>query len=343
MNNSLKITFVMAAYNCEKTIRRAVESIINQTYQNIELIIVNDGSTDKTKELLKLYSKNNKVKIFTQENAGPSIARNFGINKATGDFIAFCDSDDYLDTNIASKFVELQKQKNFKYDVVMFKTSRIINDLVIEKTDNFSSFEFTKEEKEVLIKSIYNKFLKYNSIFGFDGICGKFIKTDLIKKGNINFPEKIYRFEDAYFCKKVYMKAKNIYFLNYTGYFYINNNNSLCNKYDKNAPTVFINALNKLGEDNKNNNDFYIKVITTLTECEKMYFLNQQNKNNYYKNRNEFIKMIREDIFYNAIRKINFKTIPLHYKLEIILLRLHLYFVYFKIKRYHLEKNRNKY
>lgn len=91
------VSIIIPAYNCEKTIVRCVDSAINQTYVNCEVIIVNDGSTDKTGELLKSnYFNNSKVNIIYQDNAGVSSARNTGIINANGKYIFFLDSDDSL-------------------------------------------------------------------------------------------------------------------------------------------------------------------------------------------------------------------------------------------------------
>ncbi|MBR2997845.1 MAG: glycosyltransferase family 2 protein [Bacilli bacterium] len=340
MNKNIKVTFVIPVYNSEKTIDIAINSILNQSYSKIELIVVNDGSTDNTRKVLDKYSKNKNVKIYHKTNHGPSWCRNFAINQASGDFVAFCDGDDYIDTDIVSKFVELEKQNQYKYDVVLFKTNKVIDDTIIDNKKEFESFEFSSEDREILIDSIYNKFLKYNHLVGFDGICGKFISLDLLKENKIEYPENILRFEDAYFCKKVYEKANKIYYLNYLGYYYVKNEDSLCHRYDKNAPKLFLDALLKLGENNYKNNDFYIKTMTTLTECEDKYFLNTNNKKSWNKKISEFKNMLKNDIYYNAIKNINFKSIPLHYKGEVILLRLHFYSLYMFIKKIHLSKNK---
>lgn len=341
MISNPKISFIMPVYNCEKTVNKAIDSIINQSYKNIELVIINDGSTDNTLKKIKKYSNNKNIIVIDQLNSGPAYSRNVGIKKSTGDYIAFCDGDDYLDKNISQNFIDFEKKSNFTYDVVLFKTNRVINGTIVDKTEIHESFEILDDGRQELIDSIYNKFLKYNKIFGFDGVCGKFISSKLIKSNKIVFPENMYRFEDAYFCRKTFLESKKIYYMNQVGYYYISNDDSLCNKYDSNAPKIFLDALIKLGEDNYNNNNFYIKTITTLTECEKMYFLNSLNKNSIFKTRKEFKKMISNDIYHNAIKKVNFKTIPAHYKVEIILLRMHFYFSYFLLKKTHLNRKKH--
>ena len=89
------VSIIMAAYNAADFIAEAIESVLNQTYKNIELIIVNDGSKDGTEQIVKNYLPSNKVKYLSQENAGQTVAKNNGIKNASGNIIGFCDADDY--------------------------------------------------------------------------------------------------------------------------------------------------------------------------------------------------------------------------------------------------------
>lgn len=104
-----KISVIVPVYNMEKYLVRCLESIVNQTYPDLEIICVNDGSTDSSAKILETYaSKDKRIKLITKENGGLSSARNAGINAATGEFITFVDSDDWIqpDTyNIVSRYM----------------------------------------------------------------------------------------------------------------------------------------------------------------------------------------------------------------------------------------------
>lgn len=94
----MKVSIIIPIYNSEKYLKQCLESIINQTYKNIEIICINDGSTDNSEKIIKDYLKTNKnITYLKQPNAGQSIARNKGLEKATGDFILFVDSDDFIE------------------------------------------------------------------------------------------------------------------------------------------------------------------------------------------------------------------------------------------------------
>ena len=92
-----KISVIVAVYNTEKYVEKCLNALLNQTYQNLEIIVVEDGSTDNSKEVLKKYADNKKIKIiYNKKNSGLSYSRNVGLENATGDYIGYIDSDDYV-------------------------------------------------------------------------------------------------------------------------------------------------------------------------------------------------------------------------------------------------------
>ena len=102
----IKISVVVAIYNVEKYLEKCIQSIIFQTYKNIEIILVNDGSTDNSLNICKKYkSEDSRIIIINQENQGVSVARNNGIDRASGEYILFVDGDDYLRTDIIEKLL----------------------------------------------------------------------------------------------------------------------------------------------------------------------------------------------------------------------------------------------
>ena len=104
-----KISIIIPIYNNEKYIEKCIDSVINQTYQNWELILVDDGSTDNSLSLCERYKKDIRVKIIHQENSGVSVARNNGIKETTGKYITFIDSDDFVDRNYCSMLISFMR------------------------------------------------------------------------------------------------------------------------------------------------------------------------------------------------------------------------------------------
>ena len=110
----MKLSIIIPAYNTEKYIKQCIDSVINIWNIENEIIVVNDGSTDRTKDILKEYTENNdRIKVITQENQGASAARNTGIKASIGDYIYFLDSDDWIDTVSFEKIIR-QLEEDYK-------------------------------------------------------------------------------------------------------------------------------------------------------------------------------------------------------------------------------------
>ena len=108
-----RISVIVPIYNTEKYLARCIESILCQTYTNLEIILVDDGSTDKSGDICDFYArKDNRVKVVHKENGGAAAARNFALNMVTGQYIGFVDSDDYTDIEMYQKLYEKAKQEN---------------------------------------------------------------------------------------------------------------------------------------------------------------------------------------------------------------------------------------
>jgi len=138
----MKISIIIPVYNAEQYLNKLIESIFVQTYKNYEIIIINDGSTDNSLEVIKKLSKdNNKIKCITIENSGPGIARRRGFEEAEGDLLFFIDSDDYIPNNKAfEKIIEIYN--NNQFDILFFdfirrcnKEEKIVNGLFKENLE----------------------------------------------------------------------------------------------------------------------------------------------------------------------------------------------------------------
>ncbi len=187
------ISIIVPAYNAEKYMNKCLDSLINQTKKECEFIIVNDGSTDSTEEIIKSY-KDKRIKSFTNKNQGIGKTRNFGINHATGKYIMFLDSDDYLDKRACE---------------VMFQKAEAGNlDMVI--------CDFYKEYDNGTIEEIKHPFfentsLKDNPDIINEDLCpwAKLYKRSLLEDNKIRFVENL-KYEDAPFVIEALVKAKKI-------------------------------------------------------------------------------------------------------------------------------------
>ena len=99
--NNIKVSIILPVYNCETYLNRCLDSLLNQTFENIEIIAINDGSTDRSLEILDIYAKNdNRIKVINKKNTGVSDTRNIGLDESKGDYIVFVDSDDWIELNM---------------------------------------------------------------------------------------------------------------------------------------------------------------------------------------------------------------------------------------------------
>ncbi len=210
-----KISVIVPVYNVEEYLEQCLESIIGQTYKNIEIICVNDGSTDKSSLILNKFAcKDNRIKIINQPNQGLSAARNTGIKHATGEYISFIDSDDFVSTTLYETLAEY-----LPAEIICFN-AEAFGDIQIPQTIQNNLKCHFKGENEITDKII----LKTN-VYAWN----KLYKTEIIKKYNIEFPYGLY-FEDFVFLWDYMLKIKKAYYLN-TGnyYFYRQRQNSIMN------------------------------------------------------------------------------------------------------------------
>lgn len=201
-----KISVIIPVYNTASYLKECIESVLNQSFRDIELICINDGSTDSSLEVLNYYkSKDNRVKIISQENKGVGAARNIGIDEATGEYVLFIDSDDYIKKDALTDLIYLAESKSL--DVLMFKMINFDNNTYEESIYRYFEMPFLKN---IVGDDVFNWRMIKNRLFDVSvTIPGKLFKRNLIK--NIRFPENLI-FEDNLFFIKVMLRAKRVYF-----------------------------------------------------------------------------------------------------------------------------------
>ena len=202
------ISIIVPIYNAEKYLNKCIDSLVNQTKKELEFILVNDGSTDSSEDIIKSY-KDKRIKYFKNKNQGIGKTRNFGIDKATGKYLMFLDSDDYLDINACEKLYN--KAIKEKSDLVVFDFYRVEDTL-----------------KEVTINNFKSSSLKENPNLLLDinlGPCNKLIKRELIDKNNTRFNEEL-KYEDTPFVTEIIKNANKISKLNEYLHYYVIHSNS---------------------------------------------------------------------------------------------------------------------
>lgn len=281
-----KISIIVPVYNVEQYLEECINSIINQTYKNIEVLLIDDGSTDGSGEICRKY--NDKYEYITsiyQKNKGVCAARNIGLYKATGKYICFIDSDDYIDSEYIQKLY---------YEVKLY-------DLDIAYC-NFKLFDENKElgkkEKNYLITQKGISGLKYQLLRFKNNdwdcyACMGMYKKQFLLDNHLSFYQKDrLLYEDVLFTNKILLKAKKVKFISYYGYNYRNRyQGSLCRqKPNKWTITSYYNIMEefiylyKISIDEKEKlviGQTLYKVLASLLES--IYYSDELDKNKYYK------------------------------------------------------------
>ncbi len=209
----MKYSIIIATYNSGKYIKKCIESILNQTLKNFNIIIVDDGSTDNTKEVLKPYLKLKNVKYFYKENTGVADTRNFGISKVKTEYFMFIDSDDYISPTL---FETIEKYNN--YDILSFKGKKI------DENDNLI-MNLEKGVFDIIDGENYLKDLIINNHF-FLVPWGYVYNTKFWNKNRLEY-EKYYVMEDAGLTPIAILNAKKVISIDYYGYYYVQTNESI--------------------------------------------------------------------------------------------------------------------
>ena len=217
------ISIIIPIYNAGKTLKKTLDSIKRQSYQNIEVVLINDGSTDRTEEICKEYvEKDHRFKYYYQDNKGVSEARNNGMRKASGKFITFIDADDIVD----KEYCEILRRYSGDVDIVVCDISIEQNGVELKR---FTMPNVCIDTTEAL----NNLFIRKNIN---SGPSGKLIKKELLK--NIIFPD-LTTYEDIIFNMKLFEEAKNVFVTNQTQYHYVQNNEGAMSKMLK-CPSIDI-------------------------------------------------------------------------------------------------------
>ena len=315
------ISIVVPVYNCEKYIERCISSILKQTYRNIEVLLINDGSEDKSLEICEKYAKkDNRIIVFDKENEGVSGTRNLGIEKSNGEFITFVDSDDYLEENFCTEMIERIYKYNVDYVTCGYK--RVYDNGHIEYINNDCT------EKVITSSDYLNLLLNVQMGYGFAHM--KLIKKSAIK--NIKFDKNLKVGVDALFNVMLCKNLEKVLIYNKSLYNYYFNSNSVVRKFDKNYDKKYIKSMemmtqyinekykkNKAIETNLQNYIAYHVLLICVNFC---YHPQNENKG---------IKLVKEVCNYpvlkKAIKNSNYNNLSITRKISLFTLKHKLYFI----------------
>jgi len=312
-----KVSIIIPIYNTEEYVEQCIKSVLNQSYQNLEIILIDDGSTDQSRNICqKLKKLDERIQLFEQKNEGVSKTRNRGIEIATGKYIMFVDSDDLLDKTCVESLLKETKEEAFAIcNINRFYQNE--TNIKIKKLDKKNCY-YSREE-----------FIKIYKMELLNSPCGRLYERERIMQKQIRFDEEISLGEDLLFNFEYLKDFKKITLVNQFLYFYrIGNGDSLSKKYYCNMYEIqfkLLNAFRCFFQMNDKNivEPQAFKFVTTILSNE--YY----NSNNFFQN-NKKVKQLMKDT--NIIKEIRNQKAYKN-KLEYFLLSHQLYLEYHMLQK----------
>lgn len=326
------ISIIIPVYNCEKYIEKCIKSVINQTYKNIEILCINDGSTDESlKVLKKLELEDKRIIVIDKINEGVSVARNTGLDTAKGKYISFIDSDDWIDEN----FIEILYKTLIKKQVDVVRCNNYITTDKNEKIYNLENSSNTYIDNKNISQILSN-------IINCKLNC--YVMLLLIKKEkivNVRFNNRIHMMEDTLFYIDMLNYIENMYIFDKPLYHYFQNIDGACrNKKHLERNIKEILMVNKLIKDKlENNNNFTSQLENMLNEytlnwCLSNIMLMYKYKIDINSTNKAIAKLMKNEYAKNIYSNIKFENLKLHLKIPIKLLfnnNLILLKIYYKL------------
>ena len=297
------ITIIINVYNGEKYIDKCLNCVTNQTYKNLEILIINDGSSDNTLEIIK-KNKDKRIRLITTKNQGLSLSRNTGIENAKGKYLFFIDVDDYMEKDTIEYLYELIKK--YKTKISTCETNIIYNE------DNYTKKE-TKEDTHIetsldMVKKVLLSTNRHGAIWN------KLIRKELFD--NLLFEDRI--INDMALVYKLFLKVDEVAYSNQKKYYYLKNNSSITSKRNIDRAIdsykVAIERYNYIEEMYPNMLENKIAVLLTIVD---VYNHNNETTDKYIKD-NNINKIFKKNYSIKVLRsKLNKKQ-----KIKILLYRI---------------------
>lgn len=330
------VTVIVPVYNVEKFIDKCVQSVIDQTMTDIEVILVDDGSTDNSlARCIEWANKDSRVKVYHQENQGVSVARNLGIEKSAGEFIAFIDSDDWIEPNYLEALYAIAKAKDADISICGFYFD--YPDEVVARGHFEKNMEFNGKEDiaqiqiQILAKNMSR--IKNNSGDRIGAPWCKLFKTGFIKENNLSFIPNLKRSQDVVFNLYALEYANKVVYTNQPLYHYTINPDSVCVKFSKSILTNVNAYLKEMGKfiakyhknDKMFRDAFNTKICTSVYKCMFQYFFDEQYPGTRADMRRELDEYLNQDLFKNGLRNVKYKNLDRTEKVFVFFLKRRMY------------------
>lgn len=303
MDNDIKISIIVPIYNTGIYLNKCIESLLNQTLRDIEIILVDDGSIDESGNICDRYAQNDhRVKVIHKKNEGVSIARNIGIKKAKGEYIGFIDSDDWIKLNMYENLYNYAK--NEKADIVFCDVTTVYDD----KKNEPDTFTNLNKSQSLNKKDINAQILV--EIAG--SACRGLYKRELLENNNILFPINLKFSEDRVFNLYAIGYSKKIYYDKCSYYNRYIRKGSAVNKYYNNMIDIVMDARSRIMQailvcwnNDENIINAYEKQAVGLCYVAINNEFYKDSKKNFKDSYAKIKKICNNQILRNSIKKLN--------------------------------------
>lgn len=346
----MKISIVIPVYNAEKYIEKCIQSILDQTMTDFELIVIDDGSTDNSGRVLDNYAEHDsRIKVFHINNSGVSAARNYGINVCKADYIYIMDADDYLEKNALEDMYSAAIES--RCDVVI-SDHYIFSMNKSQKVSHYFSKEFYTSDREiidliqkmVLYKSFSPFYTKENIGLGLAAPWNKLIKREVVIDNKLLYDSYVKGlFDDGLFSMALFECVNSIKYIRKPTYHYRIIQSSIIHKYYNDRISTYLRVYERLDvfcvDTNKTTflkGAIYARKIQYLSELFKTHFLVPQFASNVIDRYNKVKAIISEDTYAEAIKGVKVGDLIGKQKILVYLLRfrlLSIVFLYFTAKQ----------
>lgn len=305
---AVRVSFVVAIYNVSKYLGRCIESLMNQEEDDIEIILVNDGSTDDCLEICNSYAdRDSRIMVIDHTNQGANAARNNGLHAANGEWVYFVDGDDYVDTAVCRNLANYMAQD---YDVIFFTNAVCSGSKVKPVSHSSQSVVFGRNDFVELQLSALNRLGRYKyemNVVEPACIWNKIYNRKFLLDNQIEFVPNFPKLQDISFNLLVYDKARKGIYIPIIGYYYQINNGSVTHRYQENIIEKFevVNQWFSLFAAQKRDPRFdkaYAERVTThIRTCIVLYLCNSGNHQKYSARKKKFIQLRMSEPYYSAV------------------------------------------
>ena len=325
-----KVSVVVPCYKVEQYLPQMIDSLLEQTLRDLEVVLVDDGSPDRSGAICDEYAaKDNRIKVIHKPNGGVGAARNDGLDAATGDWIIFCDSDDYLEPESLEKLA--QKGEQTGADVVFGDVDLVFEDKV--KPAIFYKEEFVTDDRQTidcLIEADFYKYYCFNPpeggpAFGYGGPWNKLVRRSLLLENDIRFDLRVKGiFDDLIYTAYIFAAAKKVAYVHVPVYGYRQLESSITHTYKPNLLEIneaifqsWQDFMKRYGADGRFLKPYYANVLRRLKASLGLYFFNKKNEKSFRKQCAELKALMNSEPYRTAVQEL--ESDKLRYKYDFLL------------------------